>query len=245
MARVTLGIIAAIAVTCGLVFGGKHYAGSLNLTSAPMLAWQAPQMAACKSIDASNGAKSNVNLAAAGKTKGAVLIAVGDTLAGGGTAVAIGEAVVGTGRTEAAPFWVQSEAELSTQTTQGGCRCGTAVCTVGRICYAASNMCFLPPCPISGISDGDEKVPAIYTAGCWCADMDEFDPLQAKTGSPGTAVAFTTQITKSGSNTLKGIPFFPTSAMGNSATARICVPGTYCYADIGSPQCLAKPRSTR
>merc|ERR1719229_321325 len=75
------------------------------------------------------------------------------------------------------PFFVLTATALSDAGMMGGCKCGTAVCTIGRMCHKSTSRCFLPPCPLDGLDAagaGKKEVPASYPAGCWCAAAGHF-----------------------------------------------------------------------
>jgi len=123
----------------------------------------------------------------------------------------------------AKPFYVLTEDDVKGKGKMGGCKCGTSVCTIGRLCDKEKNMCFLPPCPLDGLeaNPGTKKVPETYTAGCWCADaryFGEWELGSATQGAPDENKAF-------------GFKLYPAgSAFADSKTAVICRKGEYCNA---------------
>jgi len=120
------------------------------------------------------------------------------------------------------PFAVLQPSDLSGATMMGGCKCGSAVCTVGRLCNAATSQCFLPPCPTDGLAGDDagkKKVPANYIAGCWCAAAGHFG-----------------EMTVGAAANIKLLPS-PTE-FGDAKTATICKATEFCDPDGGdSPVC--------
>jgi len=231
MLRVCLGCLAAAAIVCGALYARGHHASLNSFVNANMLPASttvAPTMDKCKTIDLTT----NENLAAASAAKGGGITPA----VVGPPALKAGTAVQDTGATAAKPFWVQNEAELADATSKGGCQCGTAVCTIGRICYEAKSMCFIPPCPTKGLESGKQKTPEIYSAGCWCSDPKNFNPLTLTIA--GNSHTYSTGLTQ--------LPFFPTAAMGDSEKAVICEPGQYCDASPfvvdGKPQCLSEAK---
>jgi len=119
------------------------------------------------------------------------------------------------------PFYVQTETQLKGAQMGGGCKCGTAVCTIGRMCLYAKSMCFLPPCPYD--SDGAKVVPDLYTAGCWCAEESLFKTVDI--GIKQTTVDS------------QEVPLIPGEGFELPGMSLICKPKQKCSGDSGMLKC--------
>merc|ERR1712060_66332 len=128
------------------------------------------------------------------------------------------------------PFYVLPDNLLNTATTFGGCLCGTSVCTVGRICDEPNSMGFIPPCPYDGLAGtdaGKKVVPAVYSAGCWCAKKSLFSTDFVEATIDGGEA-----------------PFRPSGpAFADTKQATICKVGEFCYSEGLEPECTSIART--
>lgn len=206
MMRAILGCVGSVAVVLALIYTRSGTGASFAFVSANMPGLSGITMAVCSTaVGSTNREAANGNLnAAAAVASSANTGKVGN------------------------PFYVLAGDKLNTATTLGGCLCGTSVCTIGRICDEPNSMCFIPPCPLDGLSGtdaGKKTVPAVYSAGCWCAKKELFstDYVHAD---------------------LAEAPFRPSGpAFADTKQAKICKVGEYCYAEAGEPECSVAART--
>jgi len=151
--------------------------------------------------------------------------------------------------TSTVPFWVQTEDVLEATNMLGGCKCGNAVCTIGRMCIAAESKCILPPCPFDSIAGKAATVvngvpqpgtavtaitvPALYAHGCWCAALDRFHTYD---------VAATSTYQRNGVNvaTAPNLPLIPGEEFSLPGFAEICLPGQVCDFDGLTNKCTGR-----
>merc|ERR1712066_158544 len=201
MLRLVAGMLAAIAVIALTVHSRGYSLSSHTFVSANMPGIKAvEEMAACAVAITTDDATFEWD---ATNKKGAA-------------------ATTATG-SEAKPIAVLAATDLTAASMMGGCKCGTAVCTFGRICDPTTSKCFLPPCPLDGLAGtdaGKKVVSDIYTAGCWCSAAGNFIE-----GTVGAAA---------------DIKLFPSTVFGDETKAVICKPKEFCDPDgVDTPVCTA------
>jgi len=204
MLRNTLAGVAATAILCALVYTRGHATSGMAFISANLPGHAEEVMSACDVLVPNEGA------------------------VGADTATA-GVPTADTGK-DTNPWYVQPTISLNTKTTMGGCKCGTAVCTRGRMCIEENSLCIIPPCPwegLEGLEGGKKAVPTTYTAGCWCSNKANFNVYQDGV-LDGTTPALTA-------------PLFPkmSGAFADTKQAVICKVAEFCNAEMGAPYCAA------
>jgi len=247
MLRLIVGCTAAALIVCGALYSRGHVAALTTMVSAPMLAGQAhaPATPAKLKMDKCYGVTTTASESGSTQATAANLIAstVNDPTIGGPIAATytLSDEALGKAGTGGKLFWVATDKSLSTKDTQGGCQCGSAICTVGRICLEATSSCILPPCPydgLTGLKVGQVAVPDEYTAGCWCAPPSAFVEFDIGGKTNGNEDSFAAG--KAGM-----IPLLPSAKFSDPKEAVICKPKQFCSGDdsFAGPTCTAEART--